>query len=222
MTTEVKNAVENLLKPLPFQTLTSEEVAQKEAEYNAKLLRDKGVEYLAKANIPPRHRSTPSCELVGDGWLRLTQRIRAKIGTGFIIALVGRRGTGKTQSAVEIAKDVANVGKRPLYATAMGFFLDIKESFRNTGGSERSVIEQYCLPSYLILDEMQERGETPWEDRLLTHLIDRRYQHEKDTLLISNQTKESFLLSIGESVASRILETGGVAVCDWPSYRTNN
>jgi DNA replication protein DnaC len=66
---------------------------------------------------------------------------------------------------------------------------------------------------------MQERGETPWEDRLLTHLIDRRYASEKDTLLITNQSKESFIQSIGPSAASRIVEVGGIVTCDWPSYR---
>ena len=70
-----------------------------------------------------------------------------------------------------------------------------------------------------MLDELQERGETPWEDRLLTHVIDRRYAAEKDTLLITNHSKEKFLESIGESVASRLVETGGIVNCSWASYR---
>jgi len=219
MITEAKNVVESLLNPLRFHASSDAEIAAYEAEHKARSSREKGLEYLAKANIPPRHRNIPPSELRGAPWLELQQRLSGKLGTGFIIGLVGRRGTGKTQIAVQIAKDVANAGKRPLYSTAMGFFLDIKESFRNNG-SERAVIEQYCIPAYLVIDEMQERGETPWEDRLLTHLIDRRYQHEKDTILISNQTQETFLASIGESISSRLIETGGVALCDWPSYRT--
>jgi len=220
MTTEAKNVAESFLNQLKSQTCSEAEIEAREAELKARALREKGAEYLSKANIPARHRTTPASELTGGAWHKLQQRILSRIGSGFIIAIVGPRGTGKTQSAVEIAKSVSRAGKRPLYSTAMGFFLDIKESFRDKGGSERAVIDRYCVPAYLILDEMQERGETAWEDRLLTHLIDRRYQAEKDTLLISNQTKENFLISIGESVSSRIIETGGVAVCDWPSYRT--
>jgi len=103
----------------------------------------------------------------------------------------------------------------------MGFFLDLKAGYRDKGAAEKQVIEQYCTPSLLILDEVQERGETPWEDRILGHLIDRRYGAQKDTLLISNQTKENFLSSIGESAASRIRETGGMIICDWESYRSS-
>jgi DNA replication protein DnaC len=220
MTTEAKSVAESFLSNLKFQTSSDEEIAAREAELKARALRERGLEYLAKASIPAKHRNVTPAELRGAPWLNLQSRIEAKIGTGFIIGVVGRRGTGKTQLAVQIAKAVANAGKRPLYSTAMGFFLDIKESFRDKAGSEKEVIERYCAPAYLIIDEMQERGETPWEDRLLTHLIDRRYQSEKDTLLISNQTKENFLLSIGESISSRIIETGGVTSCDWESYRT--
>ncbi len=101
----------------------------------------------------------------------------------------------------------------------MGFFLDVKESFGGSG-SEKAVIDAYVKPAVLVLDEMQERGQTPWEDRLLTHLIDRRYAAKKDTLLLSNQTSKQFQEAMGESVVSRILQTGGIAVCDWESFRT--
>lgn len=180
--------------------------------------RIKAQKLISESGIPKRHLHpfTPS----GDGWLRVEARLKARRGSGFIIALCGPRGTGKTQLAASLARETASHTMTPMYQTAMGFFLDIKASFDGKR-SEKEVIDRYCRPSLLILDELQERGETPWEDRLLTHLIDRRYGSERDTLLITNQTKESFLESIGESVASRISETGGVAVCNWSSFRTN-
>jgi hypothetical protein len=219
MITEAKNVVENLLKPSSFQTLTDDEWQARERELLARSQREKGIEYLAKSGIPSRHRNTPPSELRGAPWLGLKSKIETRLGDGLILALVGRRGTGKTQLAVEVAKVVAMAGKRPLYSTAMEFFLSIKECYRESGGSERRVIENYTIPALLILDEVQERGETPWEDRLLTHLVDRRYQAQKDTILISNQTREAFLAAIGDSISSRIVEAGGVAVCDWESYR---
>jgi DNA replication protein DnaC len=199
-----------------FQTLSDEEISQRNAEVEEEQRSRTSATLMAQSGIPKRHLApfTPT----GEAWLKIESRLKARRGTGFIVALCGNRGTGKTQLAASLARETACCGKTPIYQTAMGFFLDIKESFDGKR-SEKEVIDRYTRPSLLILDELQERGETPWEDRLLTHLIDRRYGAEKDTLLITNQTKEFFLQSIGESVASRISETGGIAVCDWPSYR---
>ena len=219
MIIEAKSVVENLMKTSSFQPLNEEEWHARERELLARAQREKGIEYLAKSGIPARHRNIPPSELRGAPWLGLKSKIEARLGDGIIVALVGRRGTGKTQLAVEVAKVAAMAGKRPLYSTAMEFFISIKECYREAGGSERKVIETYSTPALLVLDEVQERGETLWEDRLLTHLVDRRYQAQKDTILISNQTQEAFRESIGDSISSRIIETGGVVVCNWDSYR---
>ena len=191
---------------------------RKEREIEQARARERALAILEKANIPIRHRNNPP--LFGDGWMARYRAIEERIGTGFIIGLIGQRGTGKTQLAVQIAKATAKYGNTVRYTTAMGFFIDIKETFDDGKKSERHVIEEHTRPSLLIIDEVQERGQTPWEDRLLTHLIDKRYSSQRDTLIISNQTKETFLSSLGESVASRINETGGVMNCDWASYRT--
>lgn len=220
MTTEPTSVAESLPRALSFLTLSEDEEAEREEQIRADQERYRAMKiaaFMEKSGLPKRHLSpiTPT----GAEWLKVEARLKARVGSGFIIALCGPRGTGKTQLAASCARESASQDRRSTYTTAMGFFLDIKESFDGKR-SEKEVIERYCAPSLLILDEMQERGETPWEDRLLTHLIDRRYGAEKDTLLITNQTKEAFLQSIGESVASRISETGGIAVCNWQSFRS--
>jgi len=154
----------------------------------------------------------------GDGWNAVFERLKLRLGTGFIIALLGGRGVGKTQMAVAACVQQAEREKGFKYCTAMDVFLDVKDSYRK-GGSERDALKGYIKPALLIIDEVQERGETPWEDRMLTYILDKRYANEKDTLLISNQTKDAFLEAVGPSVASRIVEAGGIAVFDWPSFR---
>lgn len=206
--------------PKIFSSLSFEEsdalIAERWEKDQEEKMRIQAVKILNESNIPKRHLDQK--EWTGDKWLKVESRLNARSGSGFIIALCGHRGTGKTQLAASLARSVALSGKTVRYQTAMGFFLDIKESFDGKK-SEKEVIANYAAPRLLIFDEMQERGETAWEDRLITHLIDKRYGMEKDTLLITNQNTEEFQKSIGNSVASRISETGGFYLCDWPSYR---
>lgn len=200
-----------------FQGMTDEELAALESKRAAEKARATAETILSKANLPARNREPLAS--THQKWNRIDERLKARLGDGFIIALLGPRGTGKTQLGCSLCRAAAQAGRRCLYGSAMGFFLDIKESF-NGAKSEKTVIEAYVSPSVLVLDEMQERGQSQWEDRLLTHLIDRRYSEKKDTLLLSNQTSKQFQEAMGESVVSRILQTGGIAVCDWESFRS--
>jgi len=217
-------SIQNHLPKFSIFSLTEEEIDARQREWEkeredseAKKNAIKAKQILDASGLPEKHMA--AIEPMGEAWIKLETRLKAKIGSGFLIALCGGRGTGKTRLAASCAQQAAYQKRSVTYKTTMDFFLDIKASFHQTGKTERDVIAEYAKPSLLILDETQERGETPWEDRLLTHLIDRRYGAEKDTLLISNQTKPAFLESMGESITSRIEETGGVAECNWPSYR---
>ncbi len=146
--------------------------------------------------------------------------LEAKLGTGMLFALLGTRGTGKTQMAAELCKIAATKGIMARYNMAMEFFMELKETYRqHSERTEADVIRSYCSPQLLILDEVHERGETEWEDRLLTAMIDKRYSALKDTILISNQTPKVFCKTIGNSILSRLHETGGIVVCDWKSFR---
>lgn len=174
-----------------------------------------------RANIPKRHLQFDSA---GNGqWDAAYAQIRHMLGTGFLIALIGPRGTGKTQLAVEVLKHhLHNAAEpTPLYCTAMDFFISVKGSYhREAGISEQGVLEDYREPSLLIFDEAHERGETDWENRLLNALIDQRYRDMRDTILVSNHgTAEAFGESVGTSIYSRLIETGGVMVCDWGNFR---
>jgi DNA replication protein DnaC len=217
MTTEAKNLAESLLNQFSSQQ-SDAELADRIAKHEAAERRATTEKILGKAGLPARHRDSVECH--GEGWLKISSRLKARMGAGFIIALCGGRGTGKTQMAVSLAKHAAEDGVTVLYATTMDFFLDLKETWAEKR-SEKAVIAAYSAPRVLILDEVQERGETAWEDRILNHLIDKRYAAMKDTLLITNQTKTAFLESIGPSVGSRIEEAGGYGECTWPSYRTH-
>jgi DNA replication protein DnaC len=102
----------------------------------------------------------------------------------------------------------------------MEFFISIKSSFRRSSEtSEDDVLESLASPKLLVIDEVQERSESAWEDRLLTFLVNQRYNAMKDTILIANLTKAEFAQSVGASIVSRLNETGGIIECAWPSFR---
>lgn len=172
------------------------------------------------AGVPPRH-VQPIQGGTSTEWNAKRDTLIARLGTGFLIAMLGERGTGKTQAAVEVIRAYCQTAARPsaLYVRAMDVFMSLKESYRRDGPTERSQLERFAKPSLLIVDESQERGSTDWEDRLLTHLIDLRYANGTDTLLLSNLKPDAFKASIGPSIFSRLIETGGIIECNWQSFR---
>ncbi len=172
---------------------------------------------ICSAGLPDRHRSEhPKKE--GPWWAK-AQTLEALLGKGYLISLLGKRGTGKTQLGVHLILCACRAMKAARYAKAMDIFLNIRSSFRNDGPTEQSCIDDWVKPQLLVVDELQERGESAWEDRILVHIIDRRYDTRRDTVLISNLTESEFTAAVGPSIASRIQECGGHVICDWPSFR---
>ena len=174
-----------------------------------------------------------------EEWNEKAATVEDKLGSGALLALVGSRGTGKTQMAHRavvlhsewIIKSTSDddvicfpVKVMSLYSAtytrAMNIFIALRGSYnKDSGTSEEQIIRDHCRPKLLIIDEMHERGESTWEDRILTHIIDTRYGDMKDTILISNQTVGEFAQQVGPSIISRLTETGGIIVCDWDSFR---
>jgi DNA replication protein DnaC len=141
------------------------------------------------------------------------------LGRGFLAALIGAYGNGKTQLATELIRINCESYRSSLFITATDFLMDIKATYKPTNPqSERDVIKRYCEPSLLVIDEIAKRGETDWENNLLFHLVNKRYNAKLDTLLIANQTDSEFSKSIGPSLARRLNETGGVIVCEWKGF----
>ena len=168
------------------------------------------------AGVRRRHQYHPSSG-AGAWDLKLIE-LKVKLDTGFLVALIGLRGCGKSQLAVELIRESCRHGSAALYTTAMDIFIDIRDAYK-LQESERTVLVRFQRPALLVIDEAQERGESAWEDRMLTALIDYRYSQMRDTVIISNLKREAFTASMGASVVSRMIETGGIIECNWPSFR---
>lgn len=187
--------------------------------------------------FPDRHRA--NTELFGDEWQAAYRKALEIAENGGIIVCYGRRGTGKTQIAVEIAKNAklpnsekprkewmmqAHPEQRPaIYSKAMEIFIDLKNGFgRSKELSEKQIIEKLAAASFLVIDEAHVRGETKYEDDKLTHIIDKRYDGMRPTMLITNLQRREFAAQLSPSILSRIEESGGGIECNWESYRKQN
>jgi DNA replication protein DnaC len=193
------------------RTRDAEEFVRRQDESRTKSI-------LAESKAPQRQLNNNNIDRSGP-WAAAETKIKGKLGTGFCLALIGIRGCGKTQLAVEAIRECAHRSKRARYCTATEFFMEIKASYDNELRSEKDVIQEFARPLLLVIDEIGQRSESEWENRLLFELLNRRYNSLKDTILISNQSLEVFTTSLGPSLISRMQETGGLIECNWASYR---
>jgi DNA replication protein DnaC len=164
--------------------------------------------YLAAVKVAPH----------GQPWLDALEVATDRVRRKGIVVLYGKRGNGKTRMAAELSL----LGGSSCYRTAMRFFLEVRSSFRkDSTRSEMDILDELTQPALLVLDEIQERGETAFEDRLLTHIIDARYAAMRPTVLIANLTKAELTDSLGPSIVDRARENGKSIEFNWESYRAN-
>jgi len=177
---------------------------------------------IARSNVPVHHFRKVGLD-TGGGWGEVCDAVVSQVGSGFFMALVGIRGSGKTQIAVEAVRTCAETGWRCFFCTPTRFFLDLKATYgdrgKDGGLTEADVVERYARWPLLVVDEIGQRGETDWEDRVLFEMLNRRYNGDVDTLLLGNDGRAKLEENLGPSLVSRMRERGGVVACKWPSFR---
>lgn len=196
---------------------------------------------LGRVNIPIIGQTTRHSDCVtihGEHWQAAYERAKVCAESGGLIVAYGGRGTGKTQMAFHLARQakfpnaefapIYKNGFTPevkprhaIYTKAMEIFLDCKHSFnRKDSPTAKEILQKLEDAAFLIIDEAQVRGETKFEDDLLTHLIDKRYDGVRATMLITNLGRKEFAATLSPSIISRIEQIGCGIECNWPSYRT--
>jgi DNA replication protein DnaC len=209
-----------VMKALPeMSPEVAARVAELEAERELEFRRQQMRRLRERWNAPKRHLQ---CKLSKTAplWSIRLNSLNAKIGSGLLVGLVGGRGGGKTQMAVEVMREATRRLRSSLFTTAMEFFMEVKRSYRvESDLDERQVIGPYKRRKLLVIDEFGKRSESDWENNLLFSVINSRYNDMLDTILIDNRTKEEFTKTIGPSLADRMNECGGIIECKWPSFR---
>lgn len=176
----------------------------------------------ASSRLPTRHKLQAVDWKKNEEWAaqanKLLNTYREK--KDMMAAMLGPRGTGKTQAAVELIRLSAHLGRTASYCLAMDFFAKVKATYGNAGaGTETSVINDFCRTHLLVVDEIQVRSDSQWENNLLTYLVDRRYGQMLATVFIGNLTLAEFSACVGDSIHSRLSETGGIIEFNGKSWR---
>jgi DNA replication protein DnaC len=176
-------------------------------------------------DFPERHAST--AEIHEGEWLAAYQTAKTACEDGRLVIAFGKRGTGKTQMALSIAKTAdfpdtqTREGKsRPaIYRKAMDIFLELKATFGKNARTEKEIIDNLVDCAFLVIDEIHVRGESKYEDDKITHIIDKRYDAMRPTMIITNLMRKELVAQLSPSVMSRMEEIGTEIECTWQSFR---
>jgi DNA replication protein DnaC len=123
--------------------------------------------------------------------------------------LSGKSGTGKTHLAMCLAKDGATYRRLP------DIFREVKSDFN----SEQGIIDRYGTLNFLIIDEVGRQNFSPFEKNLFFEIIDKRWNHEVPTTIITNLSESEFLKEYGTAVIDRLRPE--IVEFDWESKREN-
>jgi DNA replication protein DnaC len=181
----------------------------------------------AAARCPARHvLALDRLDEQNARWIRIRNLLvdRVPRADGFLVALLGIRGCGKTLLATSVAHQACQQLLSSKYVKGLDLFRRLRLAYTpvakgQAGVSEEQLVDEFTAPELLIIDEVHQRGETQAENNALVNLLDRRYDDRKATLLVGNLNREDFRVAMGDSIVSRLHETGQVFDCNWPSYR---
>ena len=84
------------------------------------------------------------------------------------------------------------------------------------------MIKKYAEIDLLIIDEVGIQYATDNAGRVITEIVNARYENELPTIFISNLSLDKFSAVMGNRVMSRMLTDGCKPfICDWEDYREN-
>jgi DNA replication protein DnaC len=192
---------------------------EREAAAQRAARNEQAIDLLISSGVGDRHMNKRLDDLVMPDWVAALNRAEKVIKRNCTLALLSpTRGNGKTQMAVELIRACCQSLEPALYVRAVQIFMAAKETFDGPG-RESLVLAHYASPHLLVIDELQGRLNTDYENLMLTTLIDLRYVDMKPTVLVANLDEKEFRTHVGPSITDRIIEGGGCIEFDWPSFR---
>jgi DNA replication protein DnaC len=173
--------------------------AELQAEYEAASRAD-ALE-AGRAKIPPRFRHVILDEPLPAGGLFLT----------------GGVGAGKTHAAAATALAAAAEGERIAWVNVPARLAATRTSFN--GGPEPQTPAAIARASVVVLDDLGAERPTAWAQEALYELINAIYEADCRLIVTSNLKFSQIARTLGERIASRLVEVCTVVPLDGPDRR---
>lgn len=158
----------------------------------------------------------------GGAWATSRDAIEESCSKGGMVLLYGKRKTGKTVMATDVALSLTARGKLARYTRGIALLQDLRRKNNTNDDASSVAVRPYQRWPFLVIDEVgvRIRGDDYSESdaALLTDLLDIRYQGMVATLLISNETMQDTFKILGPSIVRRIQETGFAIEANWPQF----
>ena len=153
--------------------------------------------------------------------LRYVMGFKDMLTTGTSLIFRGKPGTGKTLLSLVMYQELAKKGFNVRYESSLDF---VGEMLIQKFKSDVSYQAQLRAFDFLVIDEATEsinKGGVPSdiEKQVLFQIINRRYERQRCTIIISNRDHEDISDRLGMPLVDRLLEQGMTLSFDWNSYR---
>jgi DNA replication protein DnaC len=135
------------------------------------------------------------------------------------LILRGQNGPGKTHLASALVNHFCDEGLSAFYCRAIDFFTQVKSTFGAPGKTMDDLERRFRTYKLLVIDEIEIRSDSAWENNLLRSLIDARYASNVATVIITNKSEDEINAYFSPAIRDRIRDGGGVINCDWRSLR---
>lgn len=143
------------------------------------------------------------------------------------LLFAGPVGVGKTHLAVAILRGLAEKGARSLFCEYGSLLKEIQDSYNPVSRtSAMDVLGPAYEADVLVLDELGASKPTEWVLDTMTHIIGRRYNDKKLTILTTNYlgerqnpAGETLQDRIGARLRSRLYEMCGTVFVEGEDYR---